>query len=62
MASAGVRRKPSQTIGGQFVRQLRALYVFKYGVAACVGVPLVLLLAASAAAVRVLSLFMDSIM
>ena len=46
----------------EYVRQLRALYVFKYGVAACVGVPLVLLLAASAAAVRLLSLFMDSIM
>ena len=40
----------------EYVRQLRALYVFKYGV----GVPLVLLLAACAAAMRLLSLLFNS--
>jgi len=44
----------------EYVRQLRSLFLFKYGVALCVVVPLLLLLAACAAAVRVLTLLTHS--
>ena len=40
----------------EYVRQLRSLYVFKYGVTICVVVPLLLLIAALSVLVRAVPL------
>ena len=45
----------------EYVRQLKSLYIFKFGYAVCLGVPLLLLLGACAALMQLFALVMGGV-